>query len=297
MRELIRRHPWRLEIVPFAIVAAAFCLPLLYRQDMLARTPPWHGYGVEQTWLLRYLFRGLLVVSTLLSNVQCNDTWVRAERGKRFNWWTLYGTAFVAITGWFMSGWFFGSVWVSVLALSVVAEAFIERSRAFRLHEVARERDPEISLRPGEPFFYSEERKPLAAMLSQAAVVLSMLPAVWTIRPDWTLITMMAICSVSTLVTTRIAFSVSSERITARAGWRGASIPISDVRACTVYEYNPFVGRHWGMVTTYDGMLLYAAKLGPCLRIEAIDGKTYLLGVKHPETVCKLIQAAVSAGQ
>jgi hypothetical protein len=298
LRDFVRRHPWQLEIVPFAIVVIAFALPLAYRQDMLARMHSWNGYSVEQTWLLRYAFRGMWVLVAWIGNLQSNDIWIRLEREKRFNWWTMSGTAFMSLAGWFMSGWFFGPAWVAIIVLSLALEGLIERSRRFRPREIRGGRIPSVTVKPGEPFYYREERSlVMTPWYVRVPISLCLVPGLWTIAGDAGFPFPLAVgMLIGGLVATRVIFSVSGERVTASIGlMRRVSIPMLCVRGCEVYDYNPLVGRHHGWITTHDGMQLYGARIGPCLRIETTDGKAYLLGVKDPEAICDLIKAAVAA--
>jgi hypothetical protein len=295
LREFIKRHPWQLEIVPFVVLILAFVVPAIYWHEIRAQVRPWNGYSADQTWMLRYVLRGITAVGWLIiASVDSNDIWVRFEHTKRFNWWALWSSPTLALMGWYMSDQSFGALWLALALLSFLPQILIEKSRRFIPQETVEESKPVPLIQPGEPFYYKEEKCRRPFLLRSVLGMLVIAPALWTVVEDGSgVVWMLGVSSLVTILTMRIFVSVSRERVTARAGWRRVSIPISHIRDVAIYDYDPLSGKRKGWVTTYDRMSIYAPGPGPCLRIETTDGKAYLLGVKDPEAFGNLIRAAM----
>ena len=297
MKEFIKRHPWQLEIVPFLMLIVAFVVPAIYWQELRAQVRPWHGYSADQTLLLRYILRGITAIGLFACSLDSNDTWVRYEHSKRFNWWAMWappGLAFIG--GWYMANQSFGVFWIALGIVSLVSQVLIERARRLSPREVVEKPRQAIEVRPGEAFYYREQRNTIPFALRGAAAMWIAAPLMWTTSDDGiALICMFSICSLFVILASRIVFSVSRERVTVRAALRHVSIPISRIRDVVIYDYDPLSGQRKGRVTTYDRMSIYAPTPGPCLRIETVDGKAYLLGVKDPEAFGNLIRSTMES--
>ena len=297
MKEFIRRHPWQLEIVPFVVLTVAFVVPALYWQELRAQVQPWHGHSADQTWIVWYVLRGITAVGLFACSIDSNNIWVRYERSKRFNWWAMWPPPGLAFIGWYMADQSFGVFWLALGVVSLLTQVLIERARQFTPKGGMAEPSQAVVVRPGEAFYYREELNKIPLALRGVIGMWVAAPLIWTTTTSSddgiAVICMFAICSLFVVFVSRIVFAVSRERVTARAGFRRVSIPISRVRELSVYDYDPLSGQRKGMVTTYDRMSIYAPRPGPCLRIETADGKAYLLGVREPEAFGNLIRAAM----
>lgn len=297
MREFIKRHPWQLEIVPFAVLIIAFVVPAIYWQELRAHTRPWHGYSADQTWLLRYVLRGIAAVGMFAAGMRSNDYW---ERTKKFNWNGLWNAPYLAFIGWFMANETFGVFWLALGIVSLLPQALLERSRRVTPKEPTKElvKEPSqvLAVQPGEPFYYREQRSIRPDVLQGIATLLFVVPALWTILEDFAFyawIICVGSLSYVMILTLRIVFSVSRERVTARAGLRRVSIPISQIRDVVVYDYDPQFEPRTGMPTVYYGAPFCTPSPGPYLIIEKTDGEACMLGVKDPEAFGNLIRAAM----
>ena len=305
MKEFLKQHPWRLEIAPCLLAIAVALVLLTHWRQMLAHTLPLPGLTVGGTWLLRYVVRTCVAFLLWIGNWEVNHQWVISEREKRYLFWPLITIVVMGAFGWFASGWMFGLFWLAITVPAVGLQAIVEARRPFVLLQRPMPIDSEAAeLRPGDRFYYREGTSLARRLLLLNAGALVILLG---FAQDWRDMMIYFIIIFSSFVITllmrgfRREFVITREKITGRFGSRRLLIPMADVRSCTIADPHPltesFRGhRGWGYTwgNTRDGMQLYGDATGPMLRIDTVEGKTYLLGMKRTETAFRLIRSALS---
>ncbi len=299
MKEWIKEHPWRLEVVPFLMVIATALLPLMHWDQMIARTPSLPGRSVGAIWLMHYIGRVAISLFMWILGWEFIHEWVLSEREKRYNFWTLVSILVLGAFGWVAAESMFGSFWLVATALAAGAQAIIEARRPFVLMQRPEPLDSDVAeVEPGDRFYYRE-----GSFLGRASLLPSscLLAGSLGFVRHWEDI----VCGlIFGLVYTpfyarqRREVVITQEKITGRFGLVRVLIPMTDLRSCAIADPHPvtesFRGhRGWGH--TYDGMKLYGNCNAPMLRLDTMEGKTYVIGMKKPETACRLIKTALAA--
>jgi hypothetical protein len=312
MKQFIKQHPWRLEIVPLVVFATAVILPLVHRHELMASAGSlpllWPAQNAVQNWWLHHALRLCLLMSPWLVIAQANHEWAQMERRKKINYRVPPYTAFIALAGWFCSQWNFGSLWIALMVISPILQYMIEVTRPFvpRPDEEPLKQASLEGIKPGEQFYYSENRGFGSSLwlifvfgCCAALGVASFSEWNGGLRMTPTLIVVMIIAT-----STRVAFVVTNDYISAGDGTRlpilrklgrSARIRLEDIASCEVYDYQPLEKWYLRSWRTYDGMVPIGPKDGPCLRIVTREGKRYLLGMNRSEDVCRVVGKIIIA--
>jgi hypothetical protein len=289
MRHSIRQHPWRLEIVPFLLIASCISVQT--------------GYGsLGQNPMLPFM------ALCWIGQAFLNHNWVRSEQGqKRFNkgarnllfpvgCFGLYG--FEHATTWMLVAWF------AVLPAAWFVQSRLEGSR----RPLPRRTSPTPDIAP-EPcavsatdkLYYREMPPPWTGVSFTIAGGLLMMWMVKSVTTWWW--AAVACFALFVLPTTvfffRRAFVITNEKIMVRLGAQGISIPLASVSDCSIQDYNPvFTPDKFGAsLKTYDGMRLFAWLIPPtsALVVEKCDGEKFLFTPTKPEKARDLIDAVLAA--
>ena len=124
---------------------------------------------------------------------------------------------------------------------------------------------------------------------------------VWSLtRRWWAAVAYLALfASPAVIFFFRRNFVITNEKITARLGIHGISIPMASVSACRVQDYNPILtpDKFGRTFRTYDGMRLFGwlDSTARALVVERIDGETFLFTPAQPEKARNLINAVLAA--
>jgi hypothetical protein len=310
MKQWIREHPWRLEIVPFLMVMIAIIAPLVYRHYVLAG--PSAVRVTPQQWLMGNASIVANVAAMWFVKMHMDHEWVRNERrAKSFNRWTAVYCAMIAATGLF-SAWlrFSGTgrayttwvfLWGTLGFVSFLVQWVIEYSRPF----VPTEREPApaadssvMGVQPGDSFYFREVH------IRWAWLAYAFLMGMWTMSLNlsdrwwWGSAVSAIVLPLYALFSLYVVFVVSKERITVRIGRRKVAIPMQEVQRCSIVDV-PIgsVGWSWDPVKSYYGMPLYGSgmKAGYMLQIDTTVSKSYILAMNNPHTACALINSALAA--
>jgi hypothetical protein len=330
MRQFIKEHPWRLEIVPGFIVVFAIVWPQIFRSEIIA-TQPWKAAD----WLHHQIFYITFMLGYAFLHCWMCHMHARCERGKKYFFYAPLWTMFLC---WFGSMWFdwhlwpseihydhispsivhhsvvYTLVWLILIPVAGVAQAVIEWIRPFRAITIEESVPGASDIRPGDPFYYREVIIDWIGVIFGPLVCISLGYILWLQYKTpsiWSLIMTVVLASVVTWLFVkklRVTYVISKERILCHYplggldGWwhagRHFSIKIADVKGCSIFcldsskLLHPYFQRS---SPDYMRPLMTKSKFGTCLKVETNDGKAYLLGLKNPETACKLINTALEA--
>ena len=293
MRQFIKEHPWRLEIVPFILTVLAIIVPLIYRSERLAWFDSWANHKIIGTWLFTFAINVWIALVYMKRIINYNHDWVSAERYKRFNPNTIVLTGFMAATIWV-----FGFVILAdllytwpLIPLAVIAESLLEYSRKYIPHEHAV--DCEASghmhnVQPGEKFYYREFN---GLSLQKVLVLIPLIMLIyWLLFRESFAFVLAIIIGLAAYATSIKTFVISNDTITVGFWKMRVRIKIDDVLSCNISQSglaSPQKRRQANLAgDPYNR---------PVLRIEMKNGDEYLLGPKDPETACKLINTALAA--
>jgi hypothetical protein len=299
MKQFIKEHPWRLESVPFVIVLIALFLPLVHRHELMVNAGPlrqlWHGFTPAQSWWLHWALRVCMVIGIWLLGIQSNALWVRLELSKRVNYWAPPCAAIMAVAGWFCCWWHFCSLWTVAIVVAPILQILIDLTRRPTPKRDAAGSTVMASISRSEPFYYREDCgltcRSLLGTIGNVGIMLGLVSVTGQWMPLAVIVPAAIIMNFS-----RLTFTITHDRITARVGGiQRIDIPMKDIISHGVHEHRPLEGRHHGWGNKIDGMITVTPRTGPCVRIETRDGKAYLLGMNHPEEVCRAISKIIVA--
>ncbi len=295
MREALKQHPWRLEILPFLMVVTTAIVPMMHWQEMSGHATPLPGLTPDVSWMLRYVGRVLFGFLLCIVGWQINRQWSWSEREKRFNFWAVLTVVGLGVFGWFVCSKMFGLFWLELTLLTVGVQSAIEARRPF--YVLQRTADSEtVEIEPGEKFYYREGARfsipleLLLALLTAAVFAVAFLGSWMGVIPAFIGAAYGSIVGWKEIV-------ISREKIAARFGPFRLMIPITQVRSCAVADPHPLTESfrgHRGWGRTYDGMEIFGDSTAPMLKIDTTEGKTFLVGMKKPGTACALINSALS---
>lgn len=296
MKQWIREHPWRLEIVPAVMALLALCEPLILRTQLIAEQQrpldhPWDTHPDWRAWSVPTA----LMVWFWLEQLQNNQDWVQAERDrKRFNNSAVLTGFLLGTCGlWGASHLLPASdalwlpvAWIILFLAAWPVQTCLEQTRRFIRKETESNADSCIapaSVEPRDRFYYRETQTRWGSLLGRLGCA-----AYWPMSMCWYggiywtygLLAGAAVLGFA-LVTVRATFVVSRERVSARVGYRRVSIPIESIESCELVDvppryYNNFFGHPYRSFRELNGIPLYAlsSKVGPSLRIVTRARKT-----------------------
>ncbi|MEN6520372.1 MAG: hypothetical protein ABFD46_04375 [Armatimonadota bacterium] len=312
MRQWIREHPWRLEIVPFAMVAYAAAIPLLYRREMLPHIDARPGFSVEATWLLEFSLKVATLLIGWLIILLVNHLWVKSETEKRYNYRTPLLILLVNWSVWPALRWIVDAlgdqraewiynVWFSSLPIALFLACLLEYTRKAVIVEDTSTKPVSYieDIKPGEPFYYRETQ------YYQWVVIIGIICLVFisvftrlTLDQWWPLF-FIALPILLWITYSQSIFTATNERITVRLGIHRVVVSVSDIKSCGIQKYHALAdfGGYGKEIRRYSKLEAYIMKSGYGLYLETNAGKKYLFGMKNPETACKLINTAIAARQ
>ncbi|MEN6372446.1 MAG: hypothetical protein ABFD64_10590 [Armatimonadota bacterium] len=323
MRQWIREHPWRLEIVPFAFLVSAVVGPLINPAQVpgYASEPALGWFSNPASWLVNYIIRDLVVLSWWMLMMIINHNWIRLENGKTYNTSAPALTLAVAIIGspaiFILTGspkgypyynFHWQGIWILVVIATGAVEALIERFRpaGHVMSELPRTTAPISHIVPGEPFYYRDAVRKwwqslgiglIGAVALSGFFWLMGLSIVFPAIASVIMITFFATSFQSVLV-------VTNERVTVKVGYRKLNLPVDKIRNCTLYQYTAEdacgkIGDPIIIPANTPVKQNYVAPLtsGNCVKVETEEGNTYIISARDPEAACKLINTAIAARQ
>lgn len=89
MKEFIKTHPWRLEIVPFLMFAFTAIIPWFYRADFIALMCHSRHFVPSKVWIVQHLQNVFTIMMILAMGSIFNHAWARGERSKKFNYFAV----------------------------------------------------------------------------------------------------------------------------------------------------------------------------------------------------------------
>lgn len=180
MKEFIRKHPWRLEILPLICVIFALVVPLIYHEQTIAFVRSKHGLTPEQTWWGWYIFSVFGVLGCFISNLSICHLSAQFHIDRKKDWYYCFFTAFVGfmsslfllhsyIVGWMLI------VWLVLLFSSWAIQKYLLRTLPsvpeptvpivdLKSLLPSESEQPEDAVKPGEPFYYRETINNKASM-------------------------------------------------------------------------------------------------------------------------------------
>lgn len=289
MKQFIREHPWRLEIVPVALLTMLTCAVIRYR--------------------LEYHFLLPVSVVSLMFHVALNHTWAKSERrAKRFNWRAFNLIALLIIAGVLSlesAAPILRKVWIAIGCFGFLAQVALEYTRrplpASEPGSADSLASRQPALEPNETVYYRETPASWRDLLVFAGIGMWMAFSMRSLTNN----SVVAVASFVVIMLPAIilhfrrAFIITNERIILRLGVEGALIPMTYISKCSIRDYNPIFnqGKFGIMLKTYDGMRLFQWVVPPtrAVVVETIDGKKYLFTPVRPEKVLAIIQAILAA--
>lgn len=297
MRDWFRIHPWQLEVIPLIeTLLVVLIWPVrgtqitIQAMQTIMEDAPW--VGLDEMWKRWYVWFCFATIGVWAIGLVRNHEWILLERGKRFNYWTPIWSTIIGLLGWYGCQWQFGEFWIPVLLLSCILQAFIEKNRQPLLLENKQEEMPEIKL--GRPFYYRELGRdfPFRPIAQHIIIMLFIILLGYWIFPSlWVPMLFATLLLILVLQFYHIVFVITDKKITAKSGFLWICIPIARIKESSIFDYHPPLNELEAMRCK---MLLWAPKNGPNLRVDTLDGKSYLFGLNKPETACKLITSVLN---
>jgi hypothetical protein len=287
MKQFIKEHPWRLEIVPFLMVAFNTTAVIL---NHLPRNSGLRLSGVFIAWL---------------SLIYHNHEWVTSERGRKKNntaWrgpltllWSCGLPLYPAINPWVPL------VWFALLPVSWLVLTILEKRRQALPYIEDGVPDSGFdmdSIKPDDRLYYREtpdvvSLSPFAIAGVALYVVTCVVARLWY---GFAVLAAAAACAIVCLLWRK--FVITRDRIAVRVGFRGVTIPIPKVKTCWVQEYNPLTEPdEFGFFATYDGLRLFTwcSPSDYALAVKMQGGGGYLFTPSRPEKACAVINAILAA--
>lgn len=324
MKQFIKEHPWRLEIVPGFLILFAIVWPLVFRQ-LIITTKLHEG----ETWFHYEAFRIFAMLLYAFFNVLMCNRWVRKERDRKYFFtvapiWPM----FMCFIGWQLSRpldareiplyhlspdqvrnlHIYSCAWLWLIPIVAVAQLIMEWSRHFVPKPPLETLPRATDVRSGDAFYYRESINDwlsvgliIIAIIVSAVLFGAILAAFFEWKTAWPVIAaatvIIALTSLAAFGNRRITYIISAERVYASAPGAELSRAMSEIVACSVVwnetpEFKTNGDSSWpGRVQRMRPFNKY----GAYLKIETSDDRSYVLGMKRPETACKLIQTAIEA--
>jgi hypothetical protein len=331
MRQFIKEHPWRLEILPCVMFLLASIAPVVYRSEAVGHTrpslhEPWINFWASpQPWLMRYGMPLVIMLALWMGQLLRNHEWMRVEQDrKRYNWSAPFCAVVIAAVGVFQAftvltnghgDWVFFA-WLAIALAAWPVQSYLERTRkrcAF-LPEAASEPNASVveGINPGEQFYYREDRVGWTDLLMAFAKLAGVPPFVyiWT-GSAWTAVATLALLSAVTLpnLTPRVTFVITANHLSARTGLRKMRLAFPEIVSCQAEQldlcdrpsfcYRAFWEQRLWPPEPAPDVLQYYGLGAPVhgLIVETAKGDKYLLGFRNPEAVAKLMESLLSAAR
>lgn len=295
MRKWIACHLWKLEVVPFVDMLLVIIVPLIFGTRLAIHLESEQVFSPYETWNRWYLWLSLTSVGIFAIGFVRNHEWIQIERSKRFNYWAPLFSVIIGAFGWAGFQRQFGIFWVSVSVFSCVLQVVIELNRQLCVQNQIPEEKPEVKI--GVPFYYREFGRSSypPSLFAQHFIIifLIILPGYWVTGNFIQIPLLISVISILgiALISFRPVFTITNNCITFRAGLLRLGFPITQIKECTIFDYHFPLN---DLESIQCKMMLWAPVNGRNLRIDTIDGKSYLLGLQKPETACALISGAIA---
>ena len=301
MREWIREHPWRLEIVPMALIVYTSLMPVLFRGAMHRTGEGWHGFTGYEVRLLECLASLLGMMALWLVGLSTNHSLAHVEAARR-SW---RSTMTVALMGFPVAGLLpaigsvpAGLIWMGVLLAGLALQSVMERALPFVPHAAFSENtDLAPPIRAGEPPYYAEQRMPwivfaVAPVMGSALFIFS-----WLGFGKWWVGVPIAFLPLLPLWTAKERYAITKERVFVQVGGTRASIPIADIIECGVAECDCIAEDEKPSSEGPAAKCLVSdlTRKGPYVTVKTNNGKSYVLGFARPTFACALINEAITA--
>lgn len=301
MRQFIKEHPWRLEIVPFIVIVLAGLVPILYGIQIVKHMSALNNFARTETYLIRYIFRVFLLLSLWPILIQQNHEWVLAETKKRFDYVAVAWTMLIALCGWYVSQWFLAPFWLVTIAAATILQIVIEAQRPYIPRTIQKQSDTDINLQPGILFYYREDRSQLWLGVLIYNPIIWWRWCIWSTAGKTDDLTVAIIVSVIVLLflpfIPRLTCVVSNELIAVRFGWLWQqTVRLDEVKTCSVVNYTPddYPISRKSRVWKFIGQIAFAPK-ADILRVETLYAETYHFAFKNAKEACSIINAALEA--
>lgn len=302
MWNALRLHPWRLEIVPAAAFGSAVWGFCVYKSDLeYILTGDTHLRNPDLAGLPCFLL--MMTLMFCLLEFGWNQSWVRMERRKKFNWHALMLQVPIIMQAWLLYALVFLVKWriwhvgplpdvfrqlALILLVAVGITAVLEWSRRY----VPREEEPEPPLlavsAPGE---YTEAATDWSTLPSALAMMgaggIGVVSGIST-HLDRVLTMSAGVLAGCLFVSlSRSTLTVTATAITHRWGFFATRVRVSDVDSCIVGD------RETQPKRSKDVKIVSRRKRGGrFVEIRTRDGRIYRLGAIRPTHVCALIEKA-----
>lgn len=303
MKQWIREHPWRLEIVPGLIILFAITYPALFYKEVPAVN--------AETWFKSYIYTLLMVIIFAAYGSVHNHLGAIGERRKRFNVWSPLSVLWMSFWGWITAKdglWdieisyfndlsviehtqFYIQAWSVIMAVGWLIQAVVEWTRPYRPRAQSVESIAGVSdVQPKELFYYREVCYNWFLLIPMITAAIASVVMAITIDAWFSICAFVAIAA--SVLNARAVFVISKERVSAWVALRKVSIPTKNISRCSVYWYDPIGHR---LSFNYEGMRVFGTtgKAGPSLKIETDAGYEFLFVMENVETACKLINIAI----
>ncbi|MEN6372445.1 MAG: hypothetical protein ABFD64_10585 [Armatimonadota bacterium] len=330
MKQWIREHPWRLEIVPAISVAFAAVVPLIYRSQIALRVKPKHGLSPSVTWWGNYIVGIIFMLICLLGHIYCTHLTAKIgvdSNDKKFPLAAIISCAGLTVTLYLVFPLLLG--WVFICGVVLILSAWLIQPRLVRNLPESPLRDvpqpdlsdlpkPKLDSRmetpaPGEPFYYKNNvrikiprRFSLHANLAWIILIAVIVSAfLWDCKGVWDVI--IVVILLAFLFIPRSAgpyFKVTPEKISVRTlDEVKINIQMADIVRCEVVDAYISPDEHFMMSfdaerpensTVIDQRLL---NIGRRLEIETNGGIIHKFRLNNPYETCKLINTAIAARQ
>lgn len=277
------------------------------------------GDGLPDRWGYPWEMAGVLSIVILVAvaiSFAVDETWARAERRKRFNWFSLADELLVAflaavafhyVAALAEEPYLIRSSWgltAGLMAVAGLTAVFLELLRPLRLSvsassptDGAAEEEFEISDIAGKKWTYWEVQNPrytrwYIPIFGVGLVILGL--TTWD-EKRWAAVLAISMgLVVSLAISGGFRISITRDSLTLRGGLLGFSLlrlPLSEIAEAKVHNFSPLADFGGYGIRRNRKMRAFFLQGNTGVRLTTANGETYLLGSEQPQRLAAVIRA------
>lgn len=306
MKQFIKIHPWRLEIVPALAFLISIGTALFYHFQLAEQ---WNITAVSnitnKSPYILFTWQIIILLCLWLLEIRINHQWIAGEDEKKFNYMAIL-FHFIIITKTFLLltsisiiysiinnsrlqiPWSWGTI---VLVIGLCFTALMERTRKYLSFAEIPEPAPPADIKSSEESFcYNEsEIDWLIAVVAILLAILSLLHLMFLHRHDHAIFGIIA--SVILVSFTYRKVSISTDGISFSCSLIRKRFNIGDIIDCQYIR--PQVWHRPGS----EHPRAICVTSGRCLQVTTRDGKKHVFGMLRPSLACSLIKPMIADNQ
>jgi hypothetical protein len=327
MKQFIKEHPWRLEIMSTLSTLFALVVPLFYYKQCASLMHPRHGLSARQTWWVEYLVGACLLIAVWYCHALLGKIIARLGVGKRDRPMAIMVVLVGTVWSVFITHWC--CLWILVVWLALLIVTPIVQGRLIQgLPKDEREQNPppevqaalkrlvstsNTDVRAGDRFHYIESLKlPQLPFRTEILFAAGVFLFFWWDSKYWWEAAFFAALAIlfSTWNHRGAQLKLTSRAFIARTlEGQKIKLRITSIAACRVVEGASSPDAHFMMQIDYSKFTedvtsdpkslmekhAYLLNVLRPLEIMTKDGEVHRFQLRDPDKVCALINAAIAA--